>query len=707
MSGQRGLGRIAAINVAAALGYALLGLVTLALGEFQGLASPVWPAAGLAVGLVCVFGWRVVPGIAVGSLVANSGTLLRNDIEVSTVVVTAGVIAVGAALQALAASALVRRYAGWPNGLDAARPILLFLALAGPVACVINPTIGVAAQFATGVVPGDAVVTAWTTWWVGDIVGVAVFGPLTLMTLPSQADFWRGRRWKVAVPTVLLLIAYVGVILQSALADQARQQMAVQDLADEAATDLVNNLGRHQEVLEGMRGLLVSQGDVSSEAFAEYTATVFDRYPSLQALSWNPVVTGDQLTAFEAEEGRLLGDPAYRVTQRNDAGELVPVQPRDWHVPVAVIEPLALNRKALGFDIRSNPVRSAAIDMAIATGQPTATAPVDLVQESGTQKGALALLPVYAEGRSTGDPNELPAGFAVGVYRFGDLLASTHESALWDRIDLVLTDVTDAGQPVLIAESQANVPPAQSAGAASLPTAESEPFAFYGRSWQITATPTSGPLAESGLPVPAPFLLLGAVAVLFLEAFLLLLSGTEQRARREAELSSYEASHDPLTGLLNRRAFLRQLEAARDRALDAEAPSMLLFCDLDGFKPVNDLGGHDAGDRMLTGIAEVVRDCVRTRDVVARVGGDEFALLLIDCPTEVGLRIARDIVASVQGFRLEEAGGTYAVTLSIGMVMLAPGDVMPADELMRCADEACYDAKRAGKGVVRLYAAAT
>ena len=139
-----------------------------------------------------------------------------------------------------------------------------------------------------------------------------------------------------------------------------------------------------------------------------------------------------------------MGD--YQVTERNDEGDLVPAGVRDEYVPVAYIEPRAGNQDALGFDINSNPARKQAIDRARAKRVPAATEPIDLVQESGTQKGMLALIPIFDRQGLAFDapPNEGPLiGFAVGVYRLGDLLSEAFTGTAWDRVDVRLVDVTN------------------------------------------------------------------------------------------------------------------------------------------------------------------------------------------------------------------------------------------------------------------------
>ena len=176
-------------------------------------------------------------------------------------------------------------------------------------------------------------------------------------------------------------------------------------------------------------------------------------------------------------------------------------------------------------------------------------------------------------------------------------------------------------------------------------------------------------------------------------------------SRRHREQLSWSASHDELTGLVNRREFeLRLGEEIGGRA-DAE-PSAALFIDLDRFKAVNDRLGHAAGDALLKNIAGILVGRARAHDTVARIGGDEFAVLLRGCDPRAAERIAASICARVAQHRIEsdnaEAAHGLSVGASIGIVAIDATFATVKDVLM-AADEACYDAKRAGRGTVRTY----
>jgi len=167
---------------------------------------------------------------------------------------------------------------------------------------------------------------------------------------------------------------------------------------------------------------------------------------------------------------------------------------------------------------------------------------------------------------------------------------------------------------------------------------------------------------------------------------------------------SYHATHDALTGLVNRREFERRLQDAMDSAHADDGTHMLFYMDLDRFKAVNDSCGHQAGDSMLREVANLIKDQVRDSDYVGRLGGDEFGALLIGCPIEKARQLAADICRAVEDYRFVWQDKIFNIGVSIGLVEISHASGTLQD-LMSAADSACYVAKQRGRGQVHVYSA--
>ena len=165
------------------------------------------------------------------------------------------------------------------------------------------------------------------------------------------------------------------------------------------------------------------------------------------------------------------------------------------------------------------------------------------------------------------------------------------------------------------------------------------------------------------------------------------------RKTREADLE--RAAHvDPLTGLANRRGFERALDRELAAAKRHRLCPALVVVDLDRFKAINDRHGHQAGDDLLVATADALRATVRASDMPARIGGDEFAVLLPDCNINTAELVAEKIIASLRRRKLETDNGAVPVSASAGVALLGQTGIDTGRELMTAADRAMYRAKR-------------
>lgn len=175
-------------------------------------------------------------------------------------------------------------------------------------------------------------------------------------------------------------------------------------------------------------------------------------------------------------------------------------------------------------------------------------------------------------------------------------------------------------------------------------------------------------------------------------------------ARKAVARLAHQASHDALTGLVNRLEFERRLERVLGNVNSNDGEHALCYLDLDHFKEVNDRCGHAAGDELLRQVSALLLRRMRARDTLARLGGDEFGILFEHCPVGEALRVANSLLESVREFRFVWEDNTFVIGMSIGVVKLTTAtDTLVA--ALRAADAACYAAKRSGRNRVYLYQA--
>ena len=185
-------------------------------------------------------------------------------------------------------------------------------------------------------------------------------------------------------------------------------------------------------------------------------------------------------------------------------------------------------------------------------------------------------------------------------------------------------------------------------------------------------------------------------------------SDTLKREQREQALHAsqkeltYQANHDVLSGLVNRRGFELHLSYAMETKQAENAEHVFCYLDLDQFKVINDTCGHIAGDELLRQISQLLKKHVRKHDVLARLGGDEFGILMVNCDIENAKSIAQNLIDKVSRYRFLWEDKPFAISVSIGIAPVSDC-INNANDLLRNADIACYAAKDAGRNCFRIY----
>lgn len=282
---------------------------------------------------------------------------------------------------------------------------------------------------------------------------------------------------------------------------------------------LKKNLTIYLNALNSLKGFAVSSDKLDDANFRSFARQLLDSQIHVQAFGWDPLVLPENREAFETD-GRRSGFPDFRITERTADNQIVPAGDRPYYVPVKYIEPVAGNRKAIGFDVASNPVRREALERARDSGRPVTTGRIKLVQETEGQFGVLTFQPVYKRGdwnRGIEDHRQALKGFVVGVLRLGDLVDDAFEKL--DTADLAfqLVDLNARPDQRLL---YAN--PLQRNGFANIeergffvrssPMSQSQRIDPGGRSWAFEISPTAQYIARHR-PDNTWLVLIGGLAI--------------------------------------------------------------------------------------------------------------------------------------------------------------------------------------------------
>lgn len=434
--GMRSVHRDVAEQIVVAGAYALAGRLALLMAISPGYASPVWPAAGVALVAILRRGYRVAPAVAAGSFIVNAGPSLES-------LVIAGCISIGASLQAVCGGALVRWLVRDPERLVDETDIVRFTALAGPVAGTVGATIGNATLWIGGVTPGPEVLFSWWTWWVGDTIGVIIFAPLLLSFVGAPADTWRPRRLSVVIPLVVGFGIVTAAFLRTASWERERLRSELDRRTSALSHAIEQQLGRHVEIVASIASLFESSRDVEPSGFRAFVREPLQRFPALVGLGWNPRVIAADRSAFEAN-ARARGLSGFSIREMQ-GDVLVPASMRPEYFPAYYLEPSGVNDLVVGYDPGSEPERAATLARARRDDSIAVTPPITLVQGV---RGVLLFMPAYGPSAGARADGQL-LGFAVGVLRpqqiVDAVVAALHPDDR-EHLELAVVDASAGGR---------------------------------------------------------------------------------------------------------------------------------------------------------------------------------------------------------------------------------------------------------------------
>jgi diguanylate cyclase (GGDEF)-like protein len=690
-------------DLGVALAYALLGWGSLQIAIPPDYVSLVFLPAGLAVAAVLLRGPRALAGVFFGALMVQ--WIAHGQAGVGHWSWTMLVPATGAVLQAAATAWAARRWLGDPDTLDTPASVMLFMLVVVPLGSGINACLSVPALAASGIIPwSEALFSAWS-WWIGDALGVALLAPVVLTLFGRPAAIWRPKVRTVALPMLLSLVVVVGAVALVRSAQEAALVNRFEHEADEASKRLQRRLDAMTDAVGAIVTVMTLGERVDPAAFRAATSGWLARYPGILNF------------AFERAQAELRGE-AFQVLGRDAQGQTFRALPAAQHLPITLVEPLARNRAVLGLDVLVLPATASTAGRAIESGRASVSGPLHLVQETGRQKGVVLYQPVYAR-----DDARRLEGIVSAAFRVGDLLAATlgeeagpaglRADPATGLLNFCLLDLRhlQAGQELAGAAGCAAATHPGTTQAARL--THSSRLDFGDQRWLLVVEPGPGFLSQlrdwTAWAVTATSL----AAVGLLGGFLLVITGHNRRTQRLVELRTHElaqsnaslvqlAHHDPLTGLYNRAEWTRlALQALEDARRHGDALAVV-FIDIDRFKHVNDSLGHSQGDLLLCTLAARMRDCLRGRDLLARVGGDEFVVLLPRLRDRDGARRAADKLMYELARPVRLVGHDVTVTASLGAACF-PGDGETVEALVQHADIAMYAAKDAGRNALRFF----
>jgi len=556
--------------------YGIGGWLGLQLAVPPGYATMIWPASGIAVAALLIFGRALWPGVMIGALVVNliaGGAISAGTVD-TLAVINAVIIAAGSTAQAIFAATIVRRRFGVPLDIRNGQALLELVLLCGPVACLISASVGVATLTVNGVIPPAAAFDNWLTWWFGNILGIAIVLPIALLSpWRHWSMHWRGNPIASLTATMVAgLFILLGTTLvawkTTSLATYQHNQEAFAALAAESEKALRYRLESYKQSLDSGAALFGASNHVSTDEWQTFVETlnIGSTLPGINGLGYIVPVKKDGLDQYQR---KLVYDGVTDL-------EIHPVTKRDEFFVITYIEPIATNREAVGLDIAFEHNRREAAVRARDSGKATVTKRIFLVQDHNRTPGFLLLRPIYATRHIPHSVAARRAAFKGWVY--APFIANRFMEGMTDSqgktLDIRIVDGASAISDELIYSSDQQ-------GGKTAEYSVSKTVSLMQQQWTITWTSTE--LFEQSALNKEPWLVLGSGLAITLIFGILLLSYTRQEAyvRRQVGIKTRDLI-DREHGLTEALAALEKSER-RFSALAGLSPAGIFRTDGYGF----------------------------------------------------------------------------------------------------------------------------
>jgi diguanylate cyclase (GGDEF)-like protein/PAS domain S-box-containing protein len=532
-----------------------------------GYASPIFLPAGIALACCVTGGARLLPAVTLGALAINLVYPALSPAGITSAALLGAIgAAIGASLQAWLGSGLFRRYID--PGIGSGRDVVRFILLACTVTVVCS-SVALGGMVLVGILRWDTVIFDWLAWWMGDTIGILLAAPLTWIAIGRPRALWSRRRLLVGLPLLLSAAAFIAIYLQADRWENSQQLQTFRLKAQQTGDLLQAQFSEHERFVYAMaKALNDPRRTLSADDFSNLAHGYLDQRPELLSMAWLTPVAGGERGAFEAW-ARVHVAPDYAIRQRDADDAMRVAPPRQRYFVSTFVEP-APARVYLGLDFLSEDIRRAALERAIQSGQPTATAPLQLARELNGP-GLLLMQTVYPNNN-----RHQAIGSLLISMQFGAFLDQALKRSEFGHFLLRFEDMDDDGPRRVVRDNLRR---------AVEPADFQRQLHFGGRIYELTLAPTPQYLQQQRGWQSWTVLTCGLLLTGLLGTLMMLISG--ERARIQAQVK------DSTSRLREREARLQAiLNKAADAILTIDGDGVLMSANaaagrLFGYAPEN------------------------------------------------------------------------------------------------------------------------
>ncbi|MGR9114368.1 MAG: EAL domain-containing protein [Gammaproteobacteria bacterium] len=468
-----------AINLAVAFGYFVGGYLGSWLVIPPSYVSPVWPASGIALAAMLIYGKRALPGIFLGSLAVQSYAFMDyfSSETIWNSLVIGAITSVASSCQAILGRFLIGRYVGFNDPLIFDSKIIKFLLLGGPVSCFVAATIGVSTLWLKGIVTGSDCLLSWGTWWVGDTIGVLIFTPLVMIFLAEPRSAWHSRRRYVGYPLMILLAFVVLVFYYGNRQEMARMEAIFDQQATLFNHFLNDEISTQIEINQILKGLFDSSTEVTEHDFQNFTQPILAKHRSLETLAWIILAHAEKKGSDNDAIKSAVGSPDYSLSR-------VPADKHRDYITAIYVESNRGDETVLAGDIGYNEKALAALLNARDSGESAATQPIHSDQASGSA-GIVIYAPVFTKNLPIDTVDQRRRhfqGVVASIFRLDAVIDSVLSHFQEMQLLIRLRDGRE--------ELFSNFPPVLMRKLIDIPLEKNESISVADKVWRITYQPS-------------------------------------------------------------------------------------------------------------------------------------------------------------------------------------------------------------------------
>ncbi len=438
------------INGLLAVLYCITALSVEVLAIPPDFATPVWPAAGVALGFLLIYGHKVAPGVFLGAFCANTLLSLFRDYPIDTTALMLALgISIGATLQPMAARLLLIKFKAMPQQLASGTDIARFVLLAGPISCLISASNGVGFLIWLDFIPATDWLSNSLVWWAGDSIGALVMTPLVLRLLQFSKQT-QNQVWQTSSLPFIFLVMVIALFFHVRNLEQKNRNDHLADLGGQFQASFIAKIMELNTILDSIKSFYEASDFVSIDEFAVYCKPLVDKRPEINVIEWLPLIKDKERDSFERYM-RENGMPSFQIKTWRPDGKFKPATQKPDYVPITYVHPIEGNELIMGMDVLTLPMRESQIREALSSGQSYLTGPLKLMQQNGERLSYIIVSPTRDK------THESHFGLIQIIFYIDDVLKSTAmDSEVLSA--LKIDDITQRSNPISIHDIEESYP---------------------------------------------------------------------------------------------------------------------------------------------------------------------------------------------------------------------------------------------------------